>query len=106
MCCRIGEYISLELFCFAFLSVSSPLPDYVKATVDTVMKIHFNEKEGDVLAFLTGMVHAACCVCVCVCVCVVFGLVCFGLPCLVNCLFISNDNEAILSVCRIRQDDG
>ena len=74
MCCRIGEYISLELFCFAFLSVSSPLPDYVKATVDTVMKIHFNEKEGDVLAFLTGMVHAACCVCVCVCLCVCGGV--------------------------------
>uniref|UniRef100_A0A4W3JJF1 Probable ATP-dependent RNA helicase DHX35 n=2 Tax=Callorhinchus milii TaxID=7868 RepID=A0A4W3JJF1_CALMI len=32
----------------------SPAPDYVKATVDTVMKIHQNESEGDVLAFLTG----------------------------------------------------
>ncbi|XP_070188507.1 probable ATP-dependent RNA helicase DHX35 isoform X2 [Littorina saxatilis] len=32
-----------------------PLPDYIQATVDTVMKIHFNEKPGDVLAFLTGM---------------------------------------------------
>ncbi|XP_076470144.1 putative ATP-dependent RNA helicase DHX35 isoform X2 [Babylonia areolata] len=32
-----------------------PLPDYVKGTVDTVMKIHFNEKPGDVLVFLTGM---------------------------------------------------
>ncbi|PVD35122.1 hypothetical protein C0Q70_06403 [Pomacea canaliculata] len=32
-----------------------PVPDYLKATVDTVMKIHFNERPGDVLAFLTGM---------------------------------------------------
>ena len=31
-----------------------PVPDYLKATVETVMKIHHNEKEGDVLAFLTG----------------------------------------------------
>ena len=30
----------------------------MKATVDTVMKVHFKEKEGDVLAFLTGMVRA------------------------------------------------
>lgn len=32
-----------------------PVPDYLKATVETVMKIHRGEKEGDVLAFLTGM---------------------------------------------------
>ncbi|CAH1778822.1 unnamed protein product, partial [Owenia fusiformis] len=32
-----------------------PVPDYVKATVETVMKIHHKEPEGDVLAFLTGM---------------------------------------------------
>ena len=31
-----------------------PVPDYVKATVETVMKIHLTEKEGDILAFLTG----------------------------------------------------
>ena len=31
-----------------------PVPDYVKATVETVMKIHRIEKEGDVLCFLTG----------------------------------------------------
>ena len=35
----------------------SPVPDYKRATVDTVMRIHFNEKPGDVLAFLTGMVR-------------------------------------------------
>ncbi|KAK1156158.1 putative ATP-dependent RNA helicase DHX35 [Acipenser oxyrinchus oxyrinchus] len=32
----------------------SPVPDYVKATVETVMKIHEAEGDGDVLAFLTG----------------------------------------------------
>uniref|UniRef100_A0A9J8C556 Probable ATP-dependent RNA helicase DHX35 n=1 Tax=Cyprinus carpio carpio TaxID=630221 RepID=A0A9J8C556_CYPCA len=32
----------------------SPVPDYVKATVETVMKIHETEEDGDVLAFLTG----------------------------------------------------
>lgn len=31
-----------------------PVPDYVKATMETVMKIHRGEKPGDVLAFLTG----------------------------------------------------
>ena len=31
-----------------------PVPDYVKATVETVMKIHRIAKDGDVLCFLTG----------------------------------------------------
>ncbi|XP_041375611.1 probable ATP-dependent RNA helicase DHX35 isoform X2 [Gigantopelta aegis] len=31
-----------------------PTPDYIKCTVETVMKIHFNERSGDILAFLTG----------------------------------------------------
>ncbi|XP_052062494.1 probable ATP-dependent RNA helicase DHX35 isoform X1 [Mytilus californianus] len=31
-----------------------PVPDYLKCTVETVMKVHNSEKEGDVLAFLTG----------------------------------------------------
>lgn len=43
--------------------VCSPVPDYVKATVETVLKIHDAEEDGDVLAFLTGQVG----VCVCVC---------------------------------------
>lgn len=34
----------------------SPVPDYVKATVETVLKIHETEDDGDVLAFLTGQV--------------------------------------------------
>lgn len=32
------------------------MPDYVKATVETVLKIHETEDDGDVLAFLTGQV--------------------------------------------------
>lgn len=31
-----------------------PLPDYVKATMDVILKIHHNEPNGDILAFLTG----------------------------------------------------
>ncbi|CAJ0967404.1 unnamed protein product [Ranitomeya imitator] len=32
----------------------SPVPDYLKSTVQTVMKIHQSDMEGDILAFLTG----------------------------------------------------
>lgn len=32
----------------------SPVPDYLKSTVDTVMGIHREEPHGDILAFLTG----------------------------------------------------
>ncbi|KAG8039035.1 hypothetical protein G9C98_003342, partial [Cotesia typhae] len=35
--------------------VKEPVPDYVKAVVDTALKIHSNEEPGDILAFLTGM---------------------------------------------------
>lgn len=31
-----------------------PLPNYVKATTETILKIHHNEPNGDILAFLTG----------------------------------------------------
>uniref|UniRef100_A0A3B5KEU0 RNA helicase n=1 Tax=Takifugu rubripes TaxID=31033 RepID=A0A3B5KEU0_TAKRU len=34
--------------------VLSPVPDYVKATVETVVKLHEADEDGDVLAFLTG----------------------------------------------------
>lgn len=34
--------------------VKEPVPDYVKATVETVIKIHLHEPMGDILAFLTG----------------------------------------------------
>lgn len=33
-----------------------PVPDYIKATIDVVIKIHENEPFGDILAFLTGQV--------------------------------------------------
>lgn len=33
---------------------SEPVPDYVKASVDTVIKISTKEPPGDVLVFLTG----------------------------------------------------
>lgn len=36
--------------------VLSPVPDYVKATVETVVKLHEADEDGDVLAFLTGQV--------------------------------------------------
>jgi ATP-dependent RNA helicase DDX35 len=41
--------------------LDDPCPDYVRATVDTVMKIHKKEGPGDILAFLTGQeeVHRA-----------------------------------------------
>ncbi|XP_061429357.1 probable ATP-dependent RNA helicase DHX35 [Lethenteron reissneri] len=32
----------------------SPVPDYVKTTVETIMKIHNDAADGDILAFLTG----------------------------------------------------
>nr|XP_013802477.1 PREDICTED: probable ATP-dependent RNA helicase DHX35 [Apteryx mantelli mantelli] len=34
--------------------IQSPVPDYVKSTVETAMKIHQTENDGDILAFLTG----------------------------------------------------
>ncbi|XP_046433860.1 probable ATP-dependent RNA helicase DHX35 isoform X2 [Neodiprion fabricii] len=35
--------------------VEEPVADYVKAVVDTALKIHVHEEQGDILAFLTGM---------------------------------------------------
>nr|CAD7591847.1 unnamed protein product [Timema genevievae] len=37
-----------------YATEAEPVPDYVKAVVDTVLKIDTNEPTGDVLAFLTG----------------------------------------------------
>ncbi|XP_067128593.1 probable ATP-dependent RNA helicase DHX35 [Centruroides vittatus] len=34
--------------------LKEPTPDYVKASVDTAMKIHYSEEKGDILIFLTG----------------------------------------------------
>ena len=60
-------FITLCCYCLCF----SPVPDYVRVTIDTIAVIHKQEAHGDVLAFLTGQVcfHHPC-VCVCVCVCV------------------------------------
>lgn len=37
-----------------FISFVDPCPDYIKGTVETILKIHKKEKQGDILAFLTG----------------------------------------------------
>lgn len=34
--------------------LDEPCPDYIRGTVDTIMKIHKKEGPGDILAFLTG----------------------------------------------------
>ncbi|XP_063457308.1 probable ATP-dependent RNA helicase DHX35 isoform X4 [Pan paniscus] len=39
--------------------LQSPVPDYIKSTVETVVKIHQTEGDGDILAFLTGQVIVA-----------------------------------------------
>lgn len=41
--------------------LDDPCPDYVRGTVDTILKIHRKEGPGDILAFLTGQeeVHQA-----------------------------------------------
>ncbi|KAJ7400248.1 putative ATP-dependent RNA helicase DHX35 [Pitangus sulphuratus] len=39
--------------------LQSPVPDYIKSTVETTMKIHQMENDGDILAFLTGQVIVA-----------------------------------------------
>lgn len=49
--CKVNRNSDVS-FCFAL----SPVPDYVKATVETVLKIHETEDDGDVLVFLTGQV--------------------------------------------------
>ena len=35
----------------------SPVADYIKTTVDTILGIHREQPAGDILAFLTGQVH-------------------------------------------------
>lgn len=45
----IGRCYPVDIF-----YVQDPVPDYVKASVDTVIKISIHEPPGDVLVFLTG----------------------------------------------------
>ena len=40
-----------------WLFYSSPVADYVKASVDAVIGIHLEEDPGDILVFLTGQVR-------------------------------------------------
>jgi len=42
--------------------LTSPCPDYVKGCVETVLKIHQREAQGDILVFLTGMDEVDSCV--------------------------------------------
>lgn len=42
--------------------VKGPVPNYLTATVDTVLAIHRDQSEGDVLAFLTGQEEVEHCV--------------------------------------------
>lgn len=44
-----GRMFPIEIF-YAL----DPFPDYVKATINTIMTIHNHEPAGDILAFLTG----------------------------------------------------
>uniref|UniRef100_A0A8C9FBL1 DEAH-box helicase 35 n=1 Tax=Pavo cristatus TaxID=9049 RepID=A0A8C9FBL1_PAVCR len=43
-----------EMMADPLLTRYSPVPDYIKSTVETAMKIHQMENDGDILAFLTG----------------------------------------------------
>ena len=36
----------------------SPVPNYLTATVETVLAIHRDQPAGDIVAFLTGQVYA------------------------------------------------
>ena len=47
--------------------LQQPVPDYVRATVDTILRIHAEEPPGDILAFLTGQEEVGVRACVCVC---------------------------------------
>ena len=44
-----------RLYPISIYYAAEPVADYVKAVVDTALKIHESEEPGDVLAFLTGM---------------------------------------------------
>lgn len=50
------ESASIFLLISPICSPYSPVPDYIKSTVETAMKIHQVESDGDILAFLTGQV--------------------------------------------------
>ena len=53
------------VYCVVFIVCTlwycSPVPDYVRVTIDTVVAIHKEEPQGDILAFLTGQVSVCMC---------------------------------------------
>lgn len=44
-----GRSYPTEIF-----NVLEPLESYYEGTFNTILQIHFNEQEGDILVFLTG----------------------------------------------------
>ena len=44
-----GRFFPIEIFSF-----EEPCGNYVEAALETIFQIHFEEKEGDILVFLTG----------------------------------------------------
>uniref|UniRef100_S4RH71 RNA helicase n=1 Tax=Petromyzon marinus TaxID=7757 RepID=S4RH71_PETMA len=46
---RVGQCTNARSYILMY-----PVPDYVKTTVETIMKIHNDAADGDILAFLTG----------------------------------------------------
>ena len=56
MLCSSNQIINLEGRCHPvdLYYVEDPQADYLEATLHTILQIHFEEPDGDVLAFLTG----------------------------------------------------
>ena len=43
-----------KLFPLEILHVQNPVPNYINATCETVIKIHEQQPQGDILCFMTG----------------------------------------------------
>ena len=54
--CFLDSYFSIQgrTYPVQIFYAESPVPEYLKASVETVIKIHESQPEGDVLLFLTG----------------------------------------------------
>jgi len=44
-----GRFHPIEI-----MNLKQPIDDYLEASMNTILKIHFNESKGDILVFLTG----------------------------------------------------
>ena len=44
-----GRFFPIEI-----MNLTNPVEDYIQASLNTILKIHFKEKKGDILVFLTG----------------------------------------------------